>query len=96
MDVKGFPVGMTTIGNYVERELELERGDTVVLSSDGIVEAMDERGEMFGFDRLRDRVYRNKDLSARDLTKKTLDELKDFVGSETAQDDITIVVIKVL
>ena len=96
MDVKGFPIGMTTIGKYVEKELELGSGDTVVLSSDGIVEAMDGRREMFGFDRLRDMVYQNKDLPAPDLTEKILDEVRDFVGSETSQDDITIVVLKAL
>ena len=96
MDVKGFPVGMTTIGKYVEKESELESGDTVVLTSDGIVEAMDGRSEMFGFDRLRDTVYHNKDLSAHDLSEKILDEVKDFVGNERSQDDITIVVLKAL
>ena len=96
MDVTGFPLGMTTIGEYVERELELETGDTVVLSSDGIVEAMDSRGEMFGFDRFRDMVYQNRELSASDLSDKILSEVKDFVGKETSQDDITIVVLKTI
>ena len=96
MDVKGFPLGMTTIGKYVEKELELESGDTVVFTSDGIVEAMDGRREMFGFDRLRDTVYQNKDLSARDLAEKILGEVRDFVRSETSQDDVTIVILKAL
>ena len=96
MDVRGFPLGMTTIGKYVEKELELEGGDIVVLTSDGIVEAMDGRREMFGFDRLRDTVYHNRDLSAHDLSEKILDEVKDFVGDERSQDDITLVIIKVL
>ena len=94
VDVKGFPLGMTTIGEYVEKEVELESGDIVVLSSDGIVEAMDGKGEMFGFDRLRDMVYQNRDLSASGLSEKILGEVKDFVGKQTSQDDITIVVLK--
>ena len=94
MDVKGFPVGMTTMGNYSEKELELESGDTVVLTSDGIVESMDGSGEMFGFDRLRDLVYHNRNLSAHDLSEKILDEVRSFVQSETSQDNVTMVVLK--
>lgn len=96
LDVKGFPVGMTTIGKYEERELELESGDMVVLSSDGIVEAMNEHGKMYGFDRFKNAILKYRGLSAPDLVAKILEEVKDFVGEGTSQDDTTIVVLKTL
>lgn len=96
MDVKGFPAGMTTIGSYEEREVKLQRDDIVVLSSDGIVEAMNDKGEMFGFDGLQHTVYQNRELSAHNLLENILRELRSFVLSEVPQDDITMVILKVL
>ena len=57
---------------------------------------MDEEGEMFGFNRLRDLVYGNRSLSAHDLSDKILDEVKGFVRGERSQDDVTLVILKVI
>ena len=96
MDVKGFPLGITTIYDYEERDVELQTNDIVVLLSDGIVEAMNDDGEDFGLDKLQHVVYQNRELSAHNLTEKILGEVRKFVGSEEQQDDITIVILKVL
>jgi sigma-B regulation protein RsbU (phosphoserine phosphatase) len=96
MDVRGFPLGMTTIYEYEETEVKLQSSDIVVLSSDGIVEAMNDDGEEFGFDRFQHIVYQNRELSAHSLTEKILGEVRGFVGSEESQDDVTIVILKAL
>jgi serine phosphatase RsbU (regulator of sigma subunit) len=96
MDVSGLPLGITTIGSYEDREITLQSNDLVVLSSDGVVEAMNVEGEMFGFDRLQCTISQHKELSAHNLAEKILGEVRDFVGNETSRDDITMVVLKVL
>jgi serine phosphatase RsbU (regulator of sigma subunit) len=60
VEVGGLPLGtpLSGLAPYAEVELTLELGDMVILSSDGIVEAMSEAGEMFGFERFLDAVQR--------------------------------------
>jgi serine phosphatase RsbU (regulator of sigma subunit) len=47
------PLGLMPGMNYEEKEVVLENGETVLIYSDGLVEAHDPQGEMFGFPRLR-------------------------------------------
>ena len=48
----GMPLGLMKDMPYVERSYRFDNGDVMVLTSDGITEAHDERGEMYGFSRL--------------------------------------------
>jgi sigma-B regulation protein RsbU (phosphoserine phosphatase) len=52
IDVPGTPIGLMADGSWSEREVRLEAGDLLVLYSDGVVEAMDAEGHMFGSSRL--------------------------------------------
>jgi serine phosphatase RsbU (regulator of sigma subunit) len=50
------PLGLMPGMDYEEKEITLERGESVLFYSDGLVEAHDPHREMFGFPRLRDLV----------------------------------------
>jgi serine phosphatase RsbU (regulator of sigma subunit) len=50
---RGMPLGLMPRMGYEEKEIVLERDDSALLYSDGLVEAHDPQGEMFGFPRLR-------------------------------------------
>ncbi|MCP4396746.1 MAG: SpoIIE family protein phosphatase, partial [bacterium] len=52
LDVRGFPLGAVEDSQYSEQSHSLHAGDLLLLSSDGLVEAMNEAGELFGFERL--------------------------------------------
>ena len=52
LEVAGTPIGLIPFGSWSEREIQLETGDLLVLYSDGVVEAMDSSGQMFGEERL--------------------------------------------
>jgi serine phosphatase RsbU (regulator of sigma subunit) len=81
--------GMT----YEENEAHLAPGDSVLLHSDGLAEAHDPAGEMFGFPRLQ-KVVENSGGGGR-LIDECLARLKEFVGREMEQeDDITLVVLQ--
>jgi len=89
----GMPLGLMAGMDYPEQEAILPPGDSVLLYSDGIVEAHDASGAMFGFPRLRELV--GTDCSATDLLDRLLDELGAFVGRGWDQeDDITLVALR--
>lgn len=80
-----------------EQALGLESGDTVVLYTDGVTEAVNPQGEMFAedtLDPLIQLVARYGNLSAKDLLEAILWELRNFMGNAPQADDITIVTIK--
>ena len=78
---------------YEEGEDSLGEGDGVLFYSDGLVEAHDPKGEMFGFPRLRELVAEHRD--ERSLGDLLLEELYSFTGEGWEQeDDITLLTLK--
>jgi serine phosphatase RsbU (regulator of sigma subunit) len=90
---RGMPLGLMPSMSYEEKELELEAGEGVFFYSDGLVEAHDPKGEMFGFPRLRALIAEHgKEQSVGDLL---LEELYSFVGEGWDQeDDITLLTLR--
>jgi len=71
-------------------------GSVIVLGTDGIREALNMEGEMFGLDRLRQAIRRNVTKSADAMLKAIFDELSAFRRKAPQQDDMTLVVVKLL
>ena len=70
-------------------------GDGVLFYSDGLVEAHDPKGEMFGFPRLRELVALRGARSGEELLNFLLDELHSFTGENWEQeDDITLLTLR--
>jgi serine phosphatase RsbU (regulator of sigma subunit) len=79
--------------SYEEKEIVLDAGDGVLFYSDGLVEAHDPRGEMFGFPRLRALIAEHGEESS--LGDFLLEELYSFVGEGWEQeDDITLLTLR--
>jgi sigma-B regulation protein RsbU (phosphoserine phosphatase) len=91
-----FPLGILDEAEYMETILQLEGGDRVVFYTDGIVEAMNEQKEIFGFERLLEVVQGAPSLSAELLLKEILERVKKFAGGAEQHDDLTLVVVTVL
>jgi serine phosphatase RsbU (regulator of sigma subunit) len=90
---RGMPLGIMPGMNYEEKETILEAGEVTLLYSDGLVEAHDPKGEMFGFPRLRALVAKYGE--ERSLGDFLLEELYSFVGEGWEQeDDITLLTLK--
>jgi serine phosphatase RsbU (regulator of sigma subunit) len=90
---RGMPLGMMPAMSYEEREVSLVEGDCVLFYSDGLVEAHNPRGEMFGFPRLRALVAERGEESA--LGNLLMEELYTFVGEGWEQeDDITLLTLR--
>ncbi len=90
---RGMPLGLMPGMIYEEKEIVLERGESVLFYSDGLVEAHDPHGKMFGFPRLRALVAEHgKERSLGDLL---LEELYSFVEEGWEQeDDITLLTLR--
>ncbi len=90
---RGMPLGLMPGMSYEEKEIVLEAGDSALFYSDGLVEAHDPNGEMFGFPRLRALVAEHGEK--RSLGDFLLEELYSFVGESWEQeDDITLLTLK--
>jgi serine phosphatase RsbU (regulator of sigma subunit) len=90
---RGMPLGLMLGMGYEEKEIELDVGEAVFFYSDGLVEAHDPKGEMFGFPRLRALIAEHGE--ERSLGEFLLEELYSFVGEGWEQeDDITLLTLK--
>jgi serine phosphatase RsbU (regulator of sigma subunit) len=90
---RGMPLGLMSGMPYEEKEIALDTGEVALLYSDGLVEAHNPQGEMFGFPRLRALVAKHGEKGA--LGNILLEELYSFVGEGWEQeDDITLVTLR--
>jgi len=91
---RGMPLGLMTGMTYEEKEAVLEAGDSTLFYSDGLVEAHDPQGEMFGVPQLR-RLVAEHDAEERSLAGFLMDKLRSFTGYGWEQeDDITLVTLQ--
>ena len=90
---RGMPLGLMPGMGYEEKEIVLERGESVLFYSDGLVEAHDRSREMFGFPRLQGLVGAHRSGGSA-LINFLLAELARFTGENWEQeDDITLVTL---
>jgi serine phosphatase RsbU (regulator of sigma subunit)/CHASE1-domain containing sensor protein/anti-sigma regulatory factor (Ser/Thr protein kinase) len=92
---RGMPLGLMPDMPYEEKEAVLAAGDDLLLYSDGLVEAHDTKGDMFGFPRLRRLIMAQSTGSGEELIDVLLAELTSFTGADAEQeDDITLVTLE--
>jgi serine phosphatase RsbU (regulator of sigma subunit) len=90
---RGMPLGLMPGMGYEENEIELGADEGVLFYSDGLVEAHDPQGEMFGFPRLRALIAEHGKQGS--LGEFLLEELYSFVGEGWEQeDDITLLTLR--
>jgi serine phosphatase RsbU (regulator of sigma subunit)/predicted ester cyclase len=90
---RGMPLGLMPGMSYEQQEIELDAGEAALFYSDGLVEAHDPHGEMFGFPRLQSLVAEHGEEGS--LEEALLEELYSFVGEDWEQeDDITLLTLR--
>jgi serine phosphatase RsbU (regulator of sigma subunit)/CheY-like chemotaxis protein len=97
VEAGGMPLGVNFSKNfgYQEVALNLSPGDLLLLSSDGVIEAVNTDGEMFGFERLEQAVKNGPATSAEAMLNHLKGEVAAFMGRTEPRDDITMVVVQV-
>ncbi len=91
----GMPLGITEDAEYeTGGPITLEKGDLVLISTDGIRETHNPNREMFGWERLHRLLVNNAHLSTRLICDKIVQSLEDFRQGAPQEDDVTMVIIK--
>lgn len=96
LETGGIVLGMLPQMPYQEERIQLRPGDLLLMFSDGITEAMNDREEEFGEERLLKLLAENRSLSPEPLLEKIVAEVSTFTGDTPQQDDMTLVAIKLL
>jgi serine phosphatase RsbU (regulator of sigma subunit) len=91
-ETAGFPLGVERDYEYSQIEFELQPGETMLLYTDGTSEATNADYELFGVRRLKTAVS-NASPQAEELIQSVLDEVEEFSGEDTFQDDICLVAL---
>ena len=94
---EGPPLGHGLGAKHGYREVvkKVAKGDLVVLTSDGVVEAQDPDGELYGFERLQDTIASGPAGCAESLLGHLRDDVSAFVADAEVQDDMTILVARI-
>jgi len=92
----GFPIGLEAeIADFVAHaDVQLHPGDVVVLYTDGITEAEDINGVLYGLERLTEVVSQNWQCSAKEIRQAAIEDVRRHIGQQKVYDDITLLVIK--
>ncbi len=93
--VEGFPLGLFPSADYDEINLATEPGDVILFFSDGILDAEDAHGEMYGPERLSDLLCSRRELPAQEIADAILSDVARFLGEMDHFDDETVIVLKV-
>jgi sigma-B regulation protein RsbU (phosphoserine phosphatase) len=92
---EGFPLGLFPDVTYDELNVATEPGDAIVFVSDGILDAENPQGEMYGQERLSGLLCSRRDQSALEIADAILADVNRFQGEQERFDDETIIVLKV-
>jgi sigma-B regulation protein RsbU (phosphoserine phosphatase) len=92
---EGFPLGLFPDVSYEEFNVATQPGDALVFVSDGILDAENEKEEMYGQERLASLLCANRERPAREIADEILADVTRFQGSKERFDDETIIVLRV-
>jgi phosphoserine phosphatase RsbU/P len=89
-----FPVGLLEEATFTTTTMQLEPGDTLLLFSDGVNEAEDGQGKIFGFARLREVFADHARDSLDSLQQAILGAVESFAQGASQSDDITLLAVR--
>ena len=95
LEARGIALGVIDTIDLESVTVPLNPGDVVVLYTDGVTEATNDRDEEYGVTRLRDIVMASRDLPAREIITTIVQDVIRFTGARPQFDDITLMILKV-
>jgi predicted ATPase/serine phosphatase RsbU (regulator of sigma subunit) len=92
----GFMVGVIpNIAHIVsQKDIQLQKGDGIVLYTDGITEARDPKMKLYGIERLCKVISCNWQLSAKEIIETIISDVRQYISTQKVFDDITLLVLK--
>jgi serine phosphatase RsbU (regulator of sigma subunit) len=94
LELPGVPLGLFEGTDYEELEFQLQSGDTLVLASDGAMDAQNTISEFYDVGRFAESIRRNSEREVAELLRNVHTELCRFIGGSELSDDITTVALK--
>ncbi len=94
VEASGLPLGIMFSAEYAERRVRLERGDAMMLYTDGLTESRNDQGEEYGENRLRHVLASLHGSAASRILAACLDDLRVFRGATPPADDLTVLVLQ--
>jgi sigma-B regulation protein RsbU (phosphoserine phosphatase) len=94
LELDGLPLGVDIDSDYGEITAQLDPGDSVLMYTDGVVEAAGPDEEYFSFDRLSTILDDCRSLKPRAMVSRLLSEMRAWSGSNLQSDDVTMVVLR--
>lgn len=93
--IKGMPLGTAKAFPWEERETKLEKGDTILLMSDGFPELFNESQQMFGYKSVQTEFQKYGDREPEFIIEELKKSIIEWSGGKQPHDDVTFVVLKV-
>jgi sigma-B regulation protein RsbU (phosphoserine phosphatase) len=92
----GVALGVNATFKYAENRHEgLTNGQIIAIGTDGIWEAFNKKGAMFGKQRFKDIIRQNAAAGADDILNAVYNEINQFIEGQKTEDDITLVIVKI-
>ena len=96
LDADGLIFGVKNDITFEQKDTDLEAGDVLLLYTDGIIEAENKNGTLFGIERLGKLLEEGNHLEPQELIDRIMTQGRIFTGMRHFNDDITLVIMKVL
>jgi sigma-B regulation protein RsbU (phosphoserine phosphatase) len=94
LQAPGIVLGVIPNPRFDEATIRLEPGDVLCLYTDGVTEAMNQRRQLFGEERLIEVLRHTSHLAPDQIVQRILDAVHGFTAGAPQNDDITLVVLK--
>jgi phosphoserine phosphatase RsbU/P len=96
LDAGGLPIGISADAPYESGSVVLAPGDWLVIFTDGVIEAMNTRGDEYGENRLLAAVATSSNGTPNEMMQRIMTDLDLFVGNTPQHDDVTCLLLKVV
>jgi serine phosphatase RsbU (regulator of sigma subunit) len=94
LELGGIPLALFEDADYELHEVGLVTGDTVVMYTDGVTEAMNDHLEQFGTERLEAVVKKHSKESSKELAEHIIHAVRQFTSGAPQSDDITLLILR--
>lgn len=95
LTTEGMALGVEKFDEVQTSSVQLDSGDSLLLFTDGVVEAHNDEMKMFGEKQLMESFKKRKELKAKQIVDELIEEVAFFAGGSPQYDDLTLIVIKV-
>jgi len=93
LETRGIALGMREDISFETDEINLKPGDQLLVYSDGVREAMNEKNQEFGDENIKSIVQKNKKISTAATIKKVFSTVNIYIGNASQKDDMTMVLL---